>query len=158
MYQGKGQNGLLFGRTSDQVLSCTFNPKALIWKFLCYNWKTPSDDPGRQMDLLDFGKNHTEISLKQTLMWLSLDQFEGCRCCTTYIQKWIALLGKIQGRWMCYIPPLFTFCLMQLICREVFEKNFPDQSHFMPYFWMPRWTDVRDPSARFISHYAADKQ
>jgi asparagine synthase (glutamine-hydrolysing) len=47
---------------------------------------------------------------------------------------------------------------MQLICREMFEKNFPDQGHFMPYFWMPRWTDAKDPSARFISHYAADKQ
>ncbi|XP_021920732.1 asparagine synthetase [glutamine-hydrolyzing] isoform X2 [Zootermopsis nevadensis] len=42
--------------------------------------------------------------------------------------------------------------------REVFEKNFPKQSHFLPYFWMPQWTDVKDPSARFISHYAADKQ
>jgi asparagine synthase (glutamine-hydrolysing) len=40
----------------------------------------------------------------------------------------------------------------------VFEKSFPEQSHFIPYFWMPQWTDVKDPSARFISHYAADKQ
>lgn len=45
-----------------------------------------------------------------------------------------------------------------LYYREVFEKNFPNQVHFMPYFWMPQWTDAKDPSARFISHYAADKQ
>lgn len=44
-----------------------------------------------------------------------------------------------------------------LYYREVFEKNFPGQSHFIPYYWMPRWTDVSDPSARFIKHYAADK-
>ncbi|PSN33161.1 Asparagine synthetase [glutamine-hydrolyzing] [Blattella germanica] len=41
--------------------------------------------------------------------------------------------------------------------REVFEKSFPNQSHFVPYFWMPKWIDVKDPSARFISHYAANK-
>lgn len=45
-----------------------------------------------------------------------------------------------------------------LYYREVFEKNFPNQGHFVPYFWMPQWTDAKDPSARFISHYAANKQ
>ncbi|XP_067005858.1 asparagine synthetase [glutamine-hydrolyzing] isoform X2 [Anabrus simplex] len=42
-----------------------------------------------------------------------------------------------------------------LYYRDVFEKTFPKQSHFMPYYWMPRWVEVDDPSARFISHYAA---
>lgn len=45
-----------------------------------------------------------------------------------------------------------------LYYREVFEKEFPNQSHFVPYFWMPKWIDVKDPSARFISHYAANKK
>jgi len=45
-----------------------------------------------------------------------------------------------------------------LYYRKVFEKNFPNQGHFIPYFWMPQWSDAKDPSARFISHYAADKQ
>lgn len=45
-----------------------------------------------------------------------------------------------------------------LYYRTVFEKSFPKQSkEFMPYFWMPKWTKVSDPSARFLSHYAADK-
>ncbi|XP_046397887.1 asparagine synthetase [glutamine-hydrolyzing] [Ischnura elegans] len=39
--------------------------------------------------------------------------------------------------------------------RMKFEENYPGQSHWMPYFWMPKWTNVSDPSARFISHYAA---
>lgn len=29
-----------------------------------------------------------------------------------------------------------------LYYREVFEKNFPNQGHFIPYFWMPQWTDA----------------
>ncbi|XP_069690167.1 asparagine synthetase [glutamine-hydrolyzing] isoform X1 [Periplaneta americana] len=59
-------------------------------------------------------------------------------------------------------PKRFPHCTPitkeSLYYREVFEKSFPEQSHFVPYFWMPRWIDVKDPSARFISHYAADKQ
>lgn len=44
-----------------------------------------------------------------------------------------------------------------LYYREVFEKTFPDQADtFIPYYWMPRWTEATDPSARFIKHYAAE--
>lgn len=45
-----------------------------------------------------------------------------------------------------------------LYYRAVFEKYYPKQSSLLPYFWMPRWVNVSDPSARFISHYAADKK
>lgn len=39
--------------------------------------------------------------------------------------------------------------------RYIFEKSFPDQDNFTPYYWMPKWVQVSDPSARFIKHYAA---
>ncbi|XP_026674689.1 asparagine synthetase [glutamine-hydrolyzing]-like isoform X2 [Ceratina calcarata] len=40
--------------------------------------------------------------------------------------------------------------------RQVFEKHYGGQAeNFVPYFWMPRWVKVHDPSARFIAHYAA---
>ncbi|KAI5646002.1 asparagine synthase domain-containing protein [Phthorimaea operculella] len=39
--------------------------------------------------------------------------------------------------------------------RYVFEKSFPGQYNFTPYYWMPKWVQVSDPSARFIKHYAA---
>lgn len=43
--------------------------------------------------------------------------------------------------------------------REVFEKSYPKCAEsFIPFYWMPRWTTATDPSARFISHYAADKE
>ncbi|XP_076620658.1 asparagine synthetase [Colletes latitarsis] len=44
-----------------------------------------------------------------------------------------------------------------LYYRTVFEKYYGGQAEsFTPYFWMPRWVKgVCDPSARFISHYAA---
>ena len=45
-----------------------------------------------------------------------------------------------------------------LYYRNVFERHYGGQAEsFVPYFWMPRWVKgVRDPSARFITHYAAD--
>ncbi|XP_013138143.1 PREDICTED: asparagine synthetase [glutamine-hydrolyzing] [Papilio polytes] len=39
--------------------------------------------------------------------------------------------------------------------RYVFEKSFSGQHNFTPYYWMPKWVQVSDPSARFIKHYAA---
>uniref|UniRef100_T1JD29 Asparagine synthetase [glutamine-hydrolyzing] n=1 Tax=Strigamia maritima TaxID=126957 RepID=T1JD29_STRMM len=40
--------------------------------------------------------------------------------------------------------------------RQVFERHFPDQAALTPYYWMPKWTTCKDPSARLISHYNAD--
>ncbi|KAK5646989.1 hypothetical protein RI129_005453 [Pyrocoelia pectoralis] len=43
--------------------------------------------------------------------------------------------------------------------REVFEKHYPKLAEkFIPFFWMPRWINSSDPSARFINHYAADME
>ena len=40
--------------------------------------------------------------------------------------------------------------------RKVFENNFPDQSGFTPYFWMPKWiSGASDPSARTLKHFRA---
>ncbi|XP_014273059.1 asparagine synthetase [glutamine-hydrolyzing] [Halyomorpha halys] len=42
--------------------------------------------------------------------------------------------------------------------RMVFEKHFPGQaSSLIPYFWMPKWSDVKDPSARFLDHYKPEE-
>ncbi|XP_076231024.1 asparagine synthetase [Calliopsis andreniformis] len=56
----------------------------------------------------------------------------------------------------------YTHCTAKtkeaLYYRNIFEKYYGGQGEcFVPYFWMPRWVKgVRDPSARFIAHYAAD--
>ena len=41
----------------------------------------------------------------------------------------------------------------QLYYRNIFEENFPNQSHIIPYFWMPRFVDANDPSARTLKIY-----
>lgn len=37
--------------------------------------------------------------------------------------------------------------------REIFDNYFPNCSHILPYFWMPKYTNATDPSARTLEHY-----
>jgi asparagine synthase (glutamine-hydrolysing) len=34
--------------------------------------------------------------------------------------------------------------------RYLYETEYPNTSHIIPYFWMPRWSDTTDPSARTL--------
>ena len=36
--------------------------------------------------------------------------------------------------------------------RKIFNSIF-DNDHVIPYYWLPNWCDVDDPSARVLSHY-----
>jgi asparagine synthase (glutamine-hydrolysing) len=37
--------------------------------------------------------------------------------------------------------------------RKKFEEYYPNQSGVIPYFWLPEWTDVKDPSARKLTTF-----
>jgi len=42
--------------------------------------------------------------------------------------------------------------------RDIFESYYGEQgSTTIPYFWMPKWTDAKDPSARTLSFYTAQQ-
>ena len=34
--------------------------------------------------------------------------------------------------------------------REIFDQTFPGQHHIVPHYWLPKWTDATDPSARTL--------
>lgn len=38
----------------------------------------------------------------------------------------------------------------QMYYRDIFEKLYPNRSNVIPYFWMPKWCNTNDPSARTI--------
>lgn len=40
-----------------------------------------------------------------------------------------------------------------LYYRKLFEKKYPNKAKWIPYFWMPRWSTSKDPSARTLNHY-----
>jgi asparagine synthase (glutamine-hydrolysing) len=37
--------------------------------------------------------------------------------------------------------------------KEIFDKEFPNCSHILPYFWMPKYINATDPSARTLEVY-----
>ncbi|GAA6226737.1 asparagine synthetase [glutamine-hydrolyzing] [Lates japonicus] len=41
--------------------------------------------------------------------------------------------------------------------RQVFEKHFPGRAEWLSHYWMPRWINATDPSARTLSIYKPDK-
>jgi asparagine synthase (glutamine-hydrolysing) len=41
----------------------------------------------------------------------------------------------------------------QLYYRTIFEQLYPDQEHLIPYFWMPKYVDATDSSARSLDIY-----
>ena len=44
--------------------------------------------------------------------------------------------------------------LEQLFYRIIFEKYFPNKGNTIPYFWMPKFTNAEDASARSLDIYS----
>ena len=47
-------------------------------------------------------------------------------------------------------PPKFKEALYY---RNVYEQYYPGRSAAIPYYWMPKWSNSIDPSARTLEHY-----
>ena len=37
--------------------------------------------------------------------------------------------------------------------KSIFDKEFPNCEHILPYYWMPKYTNTTDPSARTLANY-----
>ena len=48
--------------------------------------------------------------------------------------------------------------LEQLHYRMIFESYYPSQSHLIPHFWMPNYTNATDASARTLAVYKKTKK
>jgi asparagine synthase (glutamine-hydrolysing) len=42
----------------------------------------------------------------------------------------------------------------KLYYKDIFEKLYPGQTHLVSYYWMPKYIDADDPSARTLSTYS----
>ena len=40
--------------------------------------------------------------------------------------------------------------------KDIFKKFFPNCEHILPYFWMPKYTNSTDPSARTLTFYSEE--
>jgi asparagine synthase (glutamine-hydrolysing) len=41
--------------------------------------------------------------------------------------------------------------------KKIFDDAYPNCSHILPYFWMPKYTNATDPSARTLTFYSETK-
>jgi len=44
----------------------------------------------------------------------------------------------------------------KLYYKKLFDKFYPNCSHILPYFWMPKYTNATDPSARTLNFYSSN--
>uniref|UniRef100_A0A8C5PEG8 Asparagine synthetase domain-containing protein n=1 Tax=Leptobrachium leishanense TaxID=445787 RepID=A0A8C5PEG8_9ANUR len=40
--------------------------------------------------------------------------------------------------------------------RQIFEKYYPGRAGWLTHYWMPRWINATDPSARTLKHYVSN--
>lgn len=40
--------------------------------------------------------------------------------------------------------------------RQIFERHYPGRADWLTHYWMPRWINATDPSARTLTHYKSD--
>jgi asparagine synthase (glutamine-hydrolysing) len=40
--------------------------------------------------------------------------------------------------------------------KNIFESKFPNCQGILPYYWMPKYTDATDPSARTLNFYSSN--
>lgn len=67
------------------------------------------------------------------------------------LQEYIAIYMNVEEQTDIYKPSIET---EKKYYKKIFDKFYPLCDHIVPYFWMPKYTDATDPSARTLSIYA----
>jgi asparagine synthase (glutamine-hydrolysing) len=98
---------------------------------------------------------HTRQILPDNILFRSKEAFsdgvssEG-RSLNIILQEQIALcLNQIEQTDV-YKPSIE---IEKMYYKKIFDTNFPNCSHILPYFWMPKYTSALDPSARTLPLY-----
>ena len=67
------------------------------------------------------------------------------------IQKWIDTIVSDDEYEINRYPE--TCSKESYYYRKIFNKYFPYQDHILKHYWLPNWTNAKDPSARTLSVY-----
>jgi asparagine synthase (glutamine-hydrolysing) len=69
------------------------------------------------------------------------------------LQEFISFHLNIEETTDKYIPCIET---EKYYYKKLFDSFYPNCSKILPYFWMPKYTDAKDPSARTLTFYKED--
>jgi len=70
------------------------------------------------------------------------------------LQEYIAKTMNIVNSTDKWKPNITT---EKVYYKSIFDKSFPNCSEILPYFWMPKYTDATDPSARTLDFYSSSQ-
>ena len=104
-----------------------------------------------------FCNNKGMSILPGSILWRKKEAFsDGVsnqgRSLFTILQEFIAnYYNEVSPKLEPYIPSIE---LEKQYYREIFDRDFPNCQHIVPYFWMPKYTNAIDPSARTLDVYS----
>ena len=98
--------------------------------------------------------NNKQI-LPEEILWRKKEAFsDGVsshgRSLFQILQEQIAFHMNTNKQTTTYLPCIET---EKQYYKEIFDKAYPNCSHILPYFWMPKYTNATDPSARTLDIY-----
>jgi len=105
-------------------------------------------------------KNFTDFNGRQILpsdiLWRKKEAFSdgvSCQGRSLYqiLQEYIAVHMNIEEKTGNYIPCIGT---EKKYYKQLFDGYYPNCSHIVPYFWMPKYIQSDDPSARTLTIYS----
>lgn len=117
---------------------------------------------GVEKNLLRFSfdqKNFTDFNGRQILpseiLWRKKEAFSdgvSCQGRSLYqiLQEYIAVNMNIEEKSDNYTPCIET---EKKYYKQLFDSYYPNCSHIVPYFWMPKYIHSDDPSARTLTIY-----
>jgi asparagine synthase (glutamine-hydrolysing) len=93
--------------------------------------------------------------LPSDILWRKKEAFSdgvSCRGRSLYqiLQEYIAQHMNMAEETDIYQPNIET---EKRYYKNIFDAAYPNASHILPYFWMPKYTDAQDPSARTLTFY-----
>jgi len=125
---------------SDDFLDCECIEKFILRysfskeKYIDYNGRQllPSEILWRKKEAFSDGVSSQGRSLYQIL------------------QEYIAIYMNTEEQTDRYTPCIET---EKQYYKQIFDKAYPNCAHILPYFWMPKYTNASDPSARTLEIY-----
>jgi len=93
--------------------------------------------------------------LPSEILWRKKEAFSdgvSCRGRSLYqiLQEYIAMHMNMEEKTDTYQPSIET---EKRYYKNIFDAAYPNAGHILPYFWMPKYTDAQDPSARTLTFY-----
>jgi asparagine synthase (glutamine-hydrolysing) len=104
----------------------------------------------------DYFVNYTgKDILPSSILWRKKEAFsDGVsskgRSLYQILQEYIAHHLSIELQTIYFKPCIKT---EQYYYKRIFDEYYQNTSHIIPYFWMPKYTDATDPSARTLDIY-----